>query len=128
MLKNFSDETKSVLAAEAKADNRALSKAAFAIYKDAKESIARSKEASDPGQPPHSRRGQIKRAIVYSVEKDVGIAVIGPRESIVGESGEAHEFGGEYKGGDYPERPFMGPALEKNKDRIAAFWTAEVHN
>ena len=44
------------------------------------------------------------------------VAVIGPRASVVGDVGKGHEFGGEFRGEDYPERPFMGPALEETED------------
>jgi len=71
-------------------------------------------------------KGQLPRAIVYDNDKESDTAVIGPRESVVGTSGEAHEFGGDYKGQDFPERPFMGPALDKNIDRFASSFAGSI--
>jgi hypothetical protein len=128
VLDKFIDDTAAVIAAEQRGTIRSLSKAAFQIFKDAQASIEPSPEASPPGSPPHTRRGQLKRAIRYDVDKSAGIAVIGPRESMVGTSAEAAEFGGEYKGQQYPKRPFMGPALDKDLNLLPAFWSSEIHN
>jgi hypothetical protein len=52
--------------------------------------------------------------------------VIGPDYQNVGQSGAAHEFGGHFRHENYPRRPFMGPALEKVKDRLPSFWAGSV--
>lgn len=79
---------------------------------------------SKPGQPPHTRRGQLKRAIKYHATKDS--AVIGPEGSKVGTSSEAHEFGKRYKGTKYPARPFMGPARDANSSRFASAFAGSI--
>lgn len=82
-------------------------------------------EPSPPGSPPYTgRRRFLKRAIRYAVDERG--AIIGPSYGLVGESGQAHEFGGTYKEAEYPERPFMGPALEKNLDRMLGDWEASI--
>lgn len=81
-----------------------------------------SRNASRPGTPPHSRRGRLKRAILFEVEDRDRNVVIGPTANVVGTSASAHEFGGRYRGGRYPERPFMGPALERVRNRLSKFW------
>lgn len=124
----FLDETKTVAEKVSQGTVRALQKAAYAIFRTSQESIERSESASKPGTPPHTRAGQLPRAERYDVDKSAEVAVIGPRFSVVGTSAEAHEFGGEFRGEHYPARPFMGPALEKNKDLIPTFWASEVHN
>lgn len=109
--------------------------AAARIRKDAAASILPSDQPSAPGTPPHTRnrvskktgkrlKGQLERAIVYAADKDG--AVVGPRESVVGTSASAHELGGSYKGEQFPKRPFMGPALEKNLDRFASDWAGSI--
>jgi hypothetical protein len=128
LVKAFEDHTADVEKAVQRADMRALQKAAYQIFKDAQSSIEQSDKPSPAGQPPHSRKGQLKRAIRYSVEKSEEMAVIGPRESEVGTSAEPEEFGGEYKGSQYPKRSFMGPALQRNISSIPSLWSAEVHN
>jgi hypothetical protein len=35
-------------------------------------------------------------------------------------------MGGEFRGHEYPERPYMAPALEKNLDRFAGDWAGSI--
>ena len=107
-----------------RASRRVFAKAAFRIMRDAQASIVRSSTPSTAGSPPHTKRGQLKRSIRYDATKDG--AVIGPIASRVGTSGEAHEFGGSYKGGSFPERPFMGPALGRELDKFAGEFSGEI--
>lgn len=133
----FDDQTKRVKAAASDGTFRNLSHASAGIRKTAVESIEPGDGPSPPGSPPHThtqkltkkgkvRKGQLPRAIVFAVDKSKEEAVIGPRASVVGDAGEAHEFGGEFKGDDYPERPFMGPALEANEARFASGWAGSI--
>jgi len=94
------------------------------IRKVARQSIKRSPTPADAGAPPHTRKGQLKRAILYAAGKDA--VVVGPDAGIVGTSGSAHEFGGRYRRNRYEKRPFMGPALEKAKDRLPRTWANSV--
>lgn len=116
---------------------RNLGHAAATIRKDAQASIEQAEGPSPVGSPPHThtggvtkkgkpRKGNLQRAIQYDVDKSAEDAVIGPRESVVGLSGRAHELGEEHMGQDFPERPFMGPALEDNLDRFHASWAGSV--
>ena len=125
---SFIDETPQVAKAVERGAIQGLRKAAFKIYEKARESIVESPEPSAPGEPPHTRRGQLKRAIVYSVDAKEQVAIIGPRESVVGTSAAAHEFGGTFRGEKYPERPFMGAALEEELEIIPAGFANEVHS
>jgi phage gpG-like protein len=107
-----------------KAARGAFARAAFKIRQTAMASIENSPNPSAPGQPPRTRRGQLRRAIIYHA--DVTGAVIGPRASIVGEAGAAHEFGGEHRGADFPERPFMQPALEEHVADFAGEFSGSI--
>ena len=118
------DESQNVAKAVDRAAFENFSHAAARIRKDEQQSIERSPVASPPGTPPHTRRRQLPNAIVYDATKED--AVIGPRYSVAGTSGQAHEFGGEYKGQLYPERSFALPALEQNTDRFAEEWRGSV--
>jgi phage gpG-like protein len=93
-----------------------LRHAAAAVRLTARRSIRRSGNPSEPGRPPHTRQGRLREAVLYDVQDDR--ALIGPRASVVGEAGHAHEFGGPFRDEDYPQRPFMGPALEANLPRF----------
>lgn len=96
------------------------------IRKDAQESIDVSPDPSPKGTPPHTRRKQLPRAIVFDYAKREQSAVIGPRFSVVADAGAAHEFGEEFRGDDFDERPYMFPALEKNLPRFAQDWAGAV--
>jgi hypothetical protein len=105
---------------------RSLNHAAAAIRLTARHSIRRSPKESAAGTPPHTRRGLLKRALLYKVDKARMTAVIGPAYSVAGRSGSAHEFGGKYYGRKYPKRQFMGPALKENQKRIPKFWSSVI--
>jgi hypothetical protein len=130
-----------------KATNRAtfenLTHAAAAIRLTARRSIKKAPKArgraaqgrfkavgktqpSPPGKPPHTRKGQIKRAILYAVERKAGRAFIGPTYEAMGMSASAHEFGGRFRGQRYRKRPFMGPALKENVPRLPRLWAGSV--
>jgi hypothetical protein len=131
------DSTKRVLDAADKAAFKNLGHAASAIRKTAIESIKPAEGPSPPGTPPHThtagvtkkgklKKGHLPRAIVYDVDKAKQEAVVGPRASVVGESGAAHELGEEFRGDDYPERPYMSPALEANAPRFADEYAGSI--
>lgn len=81
---------------------------------------------SSPGSPPHTRAGALKRSILYAVDKQRQVAVIGPAASMMGPSAAAHEHGGRFRGRRYPKRPFMGPALMQNLNRMQHFWRGAI--
>lgn len=91
--------------------------------------FSEAKESHDhpqQGEAPNSRDGRLRRGIRYAQNRSLGTALIGQTESSVGESGAAHEFGEEFRGEEYPERPFMGPALERNIDRFGGSFVASI--
>lgn len=116
----------SVLRQEEAASRRSLGHAGAAIRLTARRSIRRRKGPSAPGQPPHTRKGQLKRAILYAVDPHEESVVIGPQVDGVGLSGSAHEHGGDYRGDAYPRRPFMGPALQKNLSKLPKHWANSI--
>lgn len=120
------EQWKKVTEATRKTTVNALFKTSFAISKDAKASIENAPGASQPGTPPHSRRGLLRNAIRYDVDKQNLTAVIGPVASKVGQAGSAMEHGGPYKGQEYPARPFMEPAIERNIATFAGSFTGGI--
>jgi hypothetical protein len=119
------DTTKRIAKAAEGAAFRNFSHAAARISKDAKASLVTAEGPSSPGTPPHTHRGAyLRRAVRFDANKEG--AVIGPMHSIVGEAGAAHEFGEEFRGQDYPERSYMGPALERNVPRFAQDWVGSI--
>lgn len=120
------DTTKRVKAAADRATFKNLGHAAATIRKQSAASIEVSGSPSEPGTPPHTRKRLLKGSIRYAVDREQQEAVIGAEYSKVGESASAHELGGEFKGAEYEERPFMFPSLEANLDRFAAEYTGSI--
>jgi len=119
-------DVKTVLRKARRANIESLGHAGAAIRLTARRSIRRRKGPSAPGTPPHTHTGALRGAILYAVEKNREQVVIGPAFAGVGTSAMAHEFGGRYRKARYHQRPFMGPALEKVKDRLPRMWGGSV--
>ncbi len=121
----FVDDTKKVEQAVERTAFKNFGHAAASVRKEAVASVERSAEPSPPGKPVHTRRGLARRAILFAADKDS--AVVGFVASKVDQAMSAHEHGKRYKGTKYPERPTMGPALEKNLDRFAAGFAGSIN-
>lgn len=125
MTVRITNEVEAVRKAGREAARKSFPRAAFLIRQSAIQSIEKATGPSTPGTPPHThRRMFMRRAIRYAADRDG--AVIGPQFSTVGTAGSPHEFGGSYKGGDYPKRPFMGPALNKNLANFAGSFAGSI--
>lgn len=109
-----------------RANIESLGHAGGAIRLAAVRSIRKRKGPAPAEQPPHTHTRRLPRAIKYAVEKKRQVVVIGPDVESFGTAGKAHEHGGKFRGERYPKRPFMGPALEKTKDRLPKFWAGSV--
>jgi hypothetical protein len=121
-------DAKRVMKAARSGSITSLNHAGGALRMAARAGIKRAKAESPEGTPPHTRKGQLRRAILYAVEKSAQTVFVGPDVSIVGTAGTAHEFGGKFRNERYPKRPFMGPALQKTKDRLPKMWAGSVRN
>ena len=100
----------------ARAGRDILRRAGAYVRRVAQRKVVTSPKPSTPGQPPHSRKGLLKRAILFASDG----------ERSVGESASAHEFGGKYRRERYPKRPLMGPALKESAPRLAKLWRDAV--
>lgn len=204
------DNTSEVKRAFRRAAFKNLSHAAAGLRLAAQRLIRTRKASSDPGTPPNTRQGALRRSILFAVEND-STAVIGPSVNLISDVARVHEHGGQqrprsirgesrenlltkgtnwklYVGGhgpigdgdgaayikfvtqaqvdksqrfietappdafgktvkargqaekrriraavaahggvaNYPARPFMGPALMQNVDRLPALWSSSV--
>jgi hypothetical protein len=108
------------------ANIQSLSHAGGAIRLAAVRSIRKRQGSAPAGNPPYTHTRRLPRAIKYAVEKNRQAVVIGPDVESFGTAGKAHEHGGRYRREHYPKRPFMGPALEKTKDRLPKLWAGSV--
>lgn len=119
------DDMNKVKSAASDAAFKNFRHAAASMSKDVKASLETAEGASHPGAPPHTHRGAyLRRAIRYEADGDS--AIVGPTFAAVGLAGSAHEFGGDYKGSEYPARPFMGPALLRAIPRFAGSWQGSI--
>ncbi len=103
-----------------------LKRAGAYIRTVARRKVATSPKPSLPGSPPHSRRGLLKRGILFGLDTGARSVLVGPGFGFVGESAAAHEFGGKYRRERYPRRPLMGPSLKESVPHIAKMWDGAV--
>jgi hypothetical protein len=116
VVNQWATNSKKIWTAMEKRTRWALAKAAYRVFRDAQSTIEKSPDPSEPGKPPHTRRGMLPKAIRYQVDYTIPDAIIGPVGSVIADIGQLHEFGGEHYGHQYPERPFMRPALQRELD------------
>lgn len=83
-----------VLRAAERANDWALRRAGAYVRGIAQHSIGKSKQSSAPGKPPKTRKGLLKKAIIFAVDKKGVNVLIGPSASWIGKIGATHEFGG----------------------------------
>ena len=115
-----------LVARAAKASVDVLRRMGAYIRRVAQSKVRQSRNPSQPGEPPHTRRGALKRGILFGVDRRTGSVVVGPSIRFVGTSMQAHEFGGGYKRERYPKRPLMGPSLRESAPHLAKMWEDAV--
>ena len=122
----FEFDSRRLLGAVSKANLASLRRAGAYVRKAARNAVFKSKRASEKGTPPHTRRGLLKRSILFGVDKNRMSVVIGPAKKFIGVSMTAHEFGGMYRRRRYPKRPLMGPTLQKTAPELPKLWADAV--
>ena len=115
-----------LVARAAKASVGVLRRMGAYIRRVAQSKVRQSRNPSQPGEPPHTRRGALKRGILFGGDRRTGSVVVGPSIRFVGTSMQAHEFGGGYKRERYPKRPLMGPSLRESAPHLAKMWEDAV--
>ena len=132
--------SKTVRSKTDKATRRVLSKFGAFVRQTAKRSIRKRKKASQPGKPPSSHIGLLKKFIFFGFDTVRRSVVIGPMRLSQKGRGEAPsvlEYGGpvtmrprrregKRKRAHIRPRPFMGPAMDKEKDQLPALWRDSV--
>ena len=121
-------DPQAVLEPAKKGSYNSIKHAAASIRKEAIDSIekvANKRQASEPGTPPHThRKGWYKRALRFHAHEDD--AIIGFMHSVIGLTAQTHEYGLTENDRDYPERPTIGPALERMADRLLDEWRGSI--
>ncbi len=138
-IKHLFFDRQTVVRAVDKAKRLALSKAGAFIRITARHSIRTRKGSAPPGTPPHSHTGLLKRFIFFGYDPTTESVVVGPaRINRTTDAPHTLEFGGttaverRRKGKvrarkvRIAPRPFMGPALEKERPNLPKTWANSV--
>ena len=139
-----------VTSATDRATRRLLSRFGAYVRTTAKHSIRKRKRISDPGEPPSSHTGLLRRFIFFGYDRERGSVVIGPMRlnqkvgdlpTCGGQAGApaALEYGGAStivagRGGRKRKkrrvriaaRPYMGPAFQHERPKLPAMWRDSV--
>ena len=118
-----------------RAERRVLSRFGAFVRRGARSSIRKRQTTSQPGSPPSSHVGLLKRNIFFVYEPHRGNVVIGPILLNKGTDAPALlEHGGSVTRRrrkkrvrmTYRPRPFMGPAFEREKPKLPQMWRDSV--
>ena len=127
-----------VLGAVDRATRRVLSKFGAYVRRSARSSIRKRKKVSEPGKPPSSHTGLLRKFIFFGYDRADQTVVIGPVPlRAKAEAPELLEHGGRARRKvgkrrrrvrtmTYRPRPYMGPAFEINKPKLPAMWKDSV--
>lgn len=135
----FFDSPKVVAAVDAAA-RRVLSKFGAFVRTAAKSSIRKRKKASEPGSPPSSHTGLLKKFIYFGYDQSRQSVVIGPTRlnNSGGTAPESLEYGGKAtvtalrrgkktsRRVTINERPYMRSALGKELPKLPSMWRDSV--
>ena len=109
------------------ATRQALSKVGSFVRRRAKSSIRKRKAVSQPGMPPSSHEGSLRRLIFFAYDSARDSVVVGPAVYRKGEAPRLLEHSGEIqrrtrsgqaKRLHYRARPFMKPAGEAEAPKL----------
>ena len=132
-IKHLFFDSPKVIRSVDKSTRRVLSRFGAFVRRTAKQSIRKRKKPSQPGSPPSSHTGLLKRFIFFGYDRQTDSVVIGPTRLTQNNRGEAPsilEYGGRttVQGNKkktrvrISARPFMGPAFEKEKPNLPSLW------
>ena|GEM_PF-3347178 len=119
-------------------DRQYQSRAGGLTRKIAQQSQRRSKRSADPGSPPRSHSGQLRKLLYYARVPSENSTIVGPAylsTKLSYSVPEKLEHGGraripDGKGGErtvtYRAFPFMFPALRKGAPQFAGFWRDQL--
>ena len=117
-----------------RATRRVLSKFGAFVRTTARSSLRRRKRVSEPGQPPSSHTGLVKRLLFFGFDAVRRSVIVGPAKLNKPKPRvlELLEQGGNIRRRNrrtrklethvYRARPFMGPAMKKELPKLPAMW------
>jgi phage gpG-like protein len=134
----FFDRAK-IVRAVSRAKRQVLSKAGAFIRQRARTSIRRRKGTSRPGEPPLSHTGLLRRFILFGYDRRSESVVVGPVGFRRSTAPNVLEFGGRTSIESrrrqrrkrsrvvrIAARPYMKPALEKERSNLPPLWRNSV--
>lgn len=131
----FFDRAAVTFAAD-RARRRVLSRFGAFVRRGARSSIRKRRAISQPGSPPSSHTGLLKRNIFFVYEPLRSNVIIGPilLNSKATDAPALLEHGGVVTGRrrkkrvrmTYRPRPFMGPAFERETPKLPTMWRDSV--
>jgi hypothetical protein len=119
-------------------ERQQLSKGGAFIMRDARQSIRSSKKSAAPGQPPRSHKGDFKRNIFFGYDSGTRSVVIGaarfarsggnlvPQLMEDGGNGVVRRRRGRPAKAKFAPHPYMGPALDKNREKLPSLFVDSV--
>lgn len=137
-IKDLFFDRAAVMGAVDAAKRKVLSKAGAFIRTAARTSIRKRKGSAAPGKPPHSHEGSLRRLILFGYDRTSDSVVVGPVGFKNSTAPSALEYGGsatvtrrrrgrrESRTVKIAARPYMGPALEKERPRLPLLWRNSV--
>ena len=133
-IKDVFFDRQAVISAVDAAKRKVLSKAGAFIRQTAKTSIRKRKGTSQPGQPPFSHEGSLRKFIYFGYDRAADSVVVGPvgfknsTAPAVLEHGGATvvERRGKRSAVKIAARPYMWPALEKERPKLPLLWRNSV--
>lgn len=127
-----------IMRAVSKSRRAALSKAGAFVRTTARNSMRRRKGSAAPGEPPNVHKGTLRRLIFFGFDRASDSVVVGPVGFRASTAPNVLEFGGKAtlvrrrrgmvvrERATYESRPFMGPALEKERPKLPQLWAGSV--
>ena len=121
-----------------RATRRVLSRFGAYVRRSARSSIRKRKKVSEPGKPPSSHTGLLRKFIFFGYDRADQTVVIGPvplrskpeAPELLEHGGRVHRKVGKrrrrVRAMTYRPRPYMGPAFEINKPKLPAMWKDSV--
>jgi len=131
-------DARAVTSAVDRTTRRVLSKFGAFVRTRALSSIRQRRRISEPGQPPSSHTGLLKRFIFFGYERSRKSVIVGPAKlnkpdprvlELLEQGGRTRRRNRRTKQLEmqtYRARPFMGPALEKERPKLAPLWRNAV--
>jgi hypothetical protein len=129
-------DSKAVTSRVDAATRRVFSRFGAFVRTGARHSIRKRKAVSEPGSPPSSHAGHLRRLIYFGYDVASRSVVIGPTPFRgAAEAPPLLEYGGTARrqnrrgkvvAASYKARPFMGPAFEREKPKLPAMWRNSV--